>query len=811
MNNNDNFSIDSILSDLERMRNERGESDTSANDINDKSVSDAILEIDRLLGTDSVSLDGFSDYSELPEPQKAAASSVEPVVETNKHGQEMFGAVTKSDESDRIEDIFSDSRVSESTQDWTKIVDLVKNGGVDDSSEMEKTKIIGNTPPQPPQKAVADIDNSEMVDGQMILQGFVDEEILSQLDDAELEKTLSERSRENLKKFRLYRAADEYEPDIPPNGELFNDEEAPGEEDYNDDEERTSIKEYRHSDQSKNFIKAFSENKRSSFISLCGLLILEIAMITVSALGAKSASSSPAFYSGACLVLLTLSAALSISNLGAGFSALLKLRPNCHSASALLLTFTLIHTAVSFILPDSPGIFGIYCASAGFSLILSKVSELLKTIGVLENFKFCSVEHSNELYAVKSINDKSESRDIAKALPAGEPNVKYSHKIKFPSKFIENSDFTTSVDRLCKLTIPASFILSLISALIGWLKTKVALGALTAFTASLSVSMPAGAAFAIIFPTVIAMITLNQKGGMISSPSAASETACAHAVALDSFELFDTDKCGLVGFDDKNTVRIDEVLMYAAALIIGTKGPLSKAFEGIVGNTSILPPVKKLLYEEKLGVSGFIGENTVLLGNRNLLINHSIEAPPKNVEMKHLQQGKQVLYIAIRGKIAAMLILNYVEDENLAGPLKVLEKNGIHIIVNSVDCNVTEDFICKKFRLTPGIVKLMTPTTGTLFRSRKREETNSEDAKVLHTGTSESFVGAVATSAIINNIQRYALLAQSVFCALGWLISFIMILAGGLENAGWQFILIYNFIWTALSTGFGFWQTRSLN
>ena len=811
MNNKDNLSIDSILSDLQRMRNERGESDIPSTDLNDKSVSDAILEIDRLLGADSVSLDDFSDYTELPDQPKPSKTSVEPVVETNKHGQEMFGAVAQSDDSDKFEDIFSDSRVSESVQDWTKIVDLVKNGGAFDSAEDGNTKVIGGVTPQPVQKNIPEIANGEMVDGQMILQGFVDEEILSQLDDAELEKTLSERSRKNLKNFRLYRAADEYEPDIPPSGELFESEEAPGEEDYNDDEERTSIKEYRHSDQAKNFVKVFSENKRSAFLSLCGLLILEIAMIIVSVVGAKSANPSPILYNGISLVLLTLSAALSISNLGTGFSALFRLRPNCHSASALLLTFTLIHTALSFIIPDSPGIFGVYCASAGFSLILSKLSDLLKTTSILENFRFCTNLRNKELYAIKSISDKSDSRDIAKAIPVGEPIVKYSHKIKFPSKFIENSDFTTSVDRMCKLTVPASLILSLLCALFGWLRTKAALGALTAFTASLSVSLPAGAAIAIIFPTAFAMMALNQKGGMISSPSAASETACAHAVALDSYELFDTDRCGLYNFDDKGAVRIDDVLMYAAALIIGTKGPLSDAFEGVVSNARILPPVKSLMYEEKLGISGYIHDNSVLLGNRNLLINHSIEAPPKEIEMKHLQQGKQVLYMAIKSKFTAMLILDYTENQNLAKPFKVMEQNGIHIIVNSVDCNVTEDFICKRFRLVPGIVKLMTPTTGTRFRSLKAAETNSEDAKVLHTGSTESFVHTVATSAIINVIQRYALLAQSIFCALGWLITFIMILAGGLENASWQFILIYNLVWTALSTGFGFWQTRSLN
>lgn len=820
MNNNENFSIDSILSDIERMRNERGDTDASFPKMSNDSVDEAIQEIDRLLGSDVTSLDGFSDYSEpTPVSEIKEAPPTHPTVKTDRHGQEMFKAVTEPTTTDTFEDIFSDSRSDPENSDWTKIVELVKNGGssLSDESEspsdLDKTKVIGgiasSTTSAAPSSPKAS-DNSEMVDGQMILQGFIDEEILAPLDEKEVEEDLKKRSRENLGKFRLYQIADEYEPDIPADRELFDEDEKPGEESYNE-EERNSLKEYRHSDQKKNFIKILQEDRRSSFLSACGLIVTEIAMIVLSVLSSKADESAQLIYLGICLLLLSVSAALSVSNLISGFGALFKLKPTCHSASALLLAVTLVHSIVLFIFPDSPGIGGIYCAATGLSLLLSKLSELFKALGILENFKFCAFSHCDELYAVKSIESKAESCEIAKPLMLGEPNLKYSQKIKFPSKFFENSDFTSSIDRMCKITIPAALGLGIISAIAAWIKSKAALGALTAFTASLCISLPAGAAFAIIFPTVIAMMSLNKKGGMIASPTAASEAANAHAVVLDSYELYDANSCGLDGFEDKKTVRIDEVLMYAAALIIGTKGPLSEAFEDIVGNRDILPPVKSLIYEEKLGISGFIHGQSVLLGNRNLLINHSIEAPPKTVEMKHLQKGKRILYIAIGSKVAAMLVLNYIENESLTKPLKVIEKSGISLLVNSVDCNVTDEFIVEGFGMIPGSVKLMSPTSGKLFRSRRNREINSAPAKVLHTGSTESFLHSMAASTVINNIQHFATLAQIIFGAIGWLILFIMLLAGGIEKIGWSFITIYTAVWSLLSTVLGFIQIRKLN
>ena len=797
---NDKFSIEDILSDIAKMKDERGESENETN----YGIADIFEE-------DITSLDGFSDYSEeIPQKPKAPQNLAD--IETDKNGQDMFGAVTNPRSNDfDFEDIFSDSHVSSHTAEWTKIVDMVKNpvASSETESDIEKTKIVENVSPSEP-VSVPRTETNEMVDGQMILQGFIDDEILSTLDEDQVEKDLKERSRKNLEKFKLYRVADEYVPDIPAENKLFDDEEKPGEDGYDDDAEHNSLKEYRHIDQKKNFIKMLLEDRRSAFLSFCGLLVCEIALIILSVLSNSAEGTAKTVYYGICLLLLSVSAALSVSDIISGFGALFKLKPTCKSAAALLVVTTIIHTIISFIFLDSPGLGKIYCAAAGFSLLISKLTELFKSVGILENFKFCAFEHPSELFSVKSVESKPESNEIGKPLMLGEPNLKYSQKTKFPSKFFENSDFTTAADRLCKYMLPSAAGLGLIAALSAWIKTKVVLGALTAFTASLCISLPACAAVAIIIPSVVAMLYLNKKGGMISSPDCASETANANAVLLDSFELYDLTKCGLDGFADKKTVRIDDVLMYAAALIIGTKGPLSEAFEEVVGNSAILPPVKNLIYEEKLGISGFIHGQSVLLGNRNLLINHSIEAPAKSDEMKHLQLGKRVLYIAIGNKIAAMLVLNYIENENLTKPLQAIEKSGISILVNSVDCNITEEFINEGFSLKPGIVKLMSPASGKIFRKRRYRETNSSPAKVLHTGSTESFLRCIATSAVIGNIQRFAALLQIGFCAIGWLILLILLLSGGLSEIGWEFVTVFTAVWTALSTAFGFWQTYKL-
>ena len=44
-------------------------------------------------------------------------------------------------------------------------------------------------------------------------------------------------------------------------------------------------------------------------------------------------------------------------------------------------------------------------------------------------------------------------------------------------------------------------------------------------------------------------------------------------------------------------------------------------------------------YEDKMGLSGWIGDNTILIGNRNLMQGHNIPVPPVTVDQKILRAG----------------------------------------------------------------------------------------------------------------------------------------------------------------------------
>ena len=443
-----------------------------------------------------------------------------------------------------------------------------------------------------------------------------------------------------------------------------------------------------------------------------------------------------------------------------------------------------------------------------FSLLLCRIAKLFEAVGTIGNFKFCAFAAADHLYAIRAFERDSDTFEIGKALDVKRPRLRFSQKTRFPAQFRKNADFRSAMDRVCKILLPAGFGAALVMAAAGWFKTHSALDALSAFAGALCVALPVGAAFTVSVPLVLLMQNLNRRGGMIASPEAARANAGVHGVAVDAVDLYDRKRTDVYCFQDYGTLHFDAMYLYAAALAIGAHSPAESAFLHAVGNPDILPPVQSLMYEERLGISATINRRSVLLGNRNLLMSHSIDPPPKSAEVPYIEQNMRVLYLAVDGKVAGMFVIDYVQKTALSVPLRILQDNDTNLLVYSPDCNVTEDFISANFRLQKGGVRLLDSAAGELLREKADEETEHAPATVLHNGSMESLLRTLADAAVMQNIQRVAAFIGVIGCGIGWLVSFILLLVKGVGAMNWVFATVYPAVWMALSAALGVWQAR---
>ena len=257
---------------------------------------------------------------------------------------------------------------------------------------------------------------------------------------------------------------------------------------------------------------------------------------------------------------------------------------------------------------------------------------------------------------------------------------------------------------------------------------------------------------------------------MIAGYDAALECSEAVAASVDSADLFDRAACEMHGMKDFHTVRIDDVLLYAVAIVLKSGGPLTDVFNRIIGgSTELLPPVRDMIYEDRLGLSATIYNQRVLLGNRNLLTHHNIEVPLKSEEDKVKRNGRKILYIAIDSQVAAMFVFNYAEDASLKDSINEMADNGFSLVVRTDDPNVTDELIAARFGIAQKDIKMTLSHGARIFSAYRDSVVDSAPAKVMHDGSARSYFKSIAACGRLANFASrwtvFALIVQAVVAA----------------------------------------------
>lgn len=257
---------------------------------------------------------------------------------------------------------------------------------------------------------------------------------------------------------------------------------------------------------------------------------------------------------------------------------------------------------------------------------------------------------------------------------------------------------------------------------------------------------------------------------MLIGWEAVREFGSLHAVAVDAQDLFPSESVLLHGIKTFSGARIDEALLEAAAVSIAAGGPLAGVFRRVIENkTDMLPPVDTLVYEQDMGLSGWVGGRRVLVGNRRLLENHGVDVPSRDYENRYAKDGRQLVYLSTAGELSAMFVVSYIADEGIAQSLHSMEKAGLTLLVRTCDPNVTESLICGTFDMDSYYVEVMGVTAGRAYeRLRSAPQTGNPDAVLASNGRLEGMATALTACRRLRGGVALAVTAQIVGAALGF-------------------------------------------
>ena len=615
---------------------------------------------------------------------------------------------------------------------------------------------------------------------QMMLSGFGEEPETEKIDEDELRNELDKKRAEKKKKFVLLSGLGDDEPQ--------EDENLP--EEKEDEPEKQPEKKKKHSEKAPleyekpeqrgrvyNSLKNAASQFKTSVIGLCVLEGVSLLLLLVPKILEWAAIDAPAFDRGgaglaaANIVLLLASFYLAFPNILSGVKALANGRVTGGAVGGLTFILALVQTILSFFNKSPEGASGMfYCAAAIFALLMTAENSSRGTARVMQNFLFCTAKRKSGLYGIRAIESEKDAFEVGRALKMGNPDILYSGRVEFPADFIKNSEANSPADSCIKRSLIISSAVSVLLAVISGIITKDIFQAFGVLTGAFCLTSPCAIELALMIPLYLENRKLNAEGGMIAGYDAALECSEAVAASVDSADLFDRAACEMHGMKDFHTVRIDDVLLYAVAIVLKSGGPLTDVFNRIIGgSTELLPPVRDMIYEDRLGLSATIYNQRVLLGNRNLLTHHNIEVPLKSEEDKVKRNGRKILYIAIDSQVAAMFVFNYAEDASLKDSINEMADNGFSLVVRTDDPNVTDELIAARFGIAQKDVKMTLSHGARIFSAYRDSVVDSAPAKVMHDGSARSYFKSIAACGRLANFASrwavFALIVQAVVAA----------------------------------------------
>lgn len=695
----------------------------------------------------------------------------------------------------------------EDSFDDTKVIErsgfVVKRGKMNTNEGLEEAPKIVDADDAKRELQFAEIisdDEDSWADGQIKFSGFENhEETPVKITEEEAEEKLKRNRREKINKFKLMGIAEA--------------------EDNNGETDKKAEKLFKSQDSLKKSDKEKSNNagveytnfkdinrirgtlqklKSGSFIKMIAFSVITVAMLVLNIISFVSAKYDTRLFQFINIGLLVLCIAIGANTVNIGMGALLKKSPNLKSAVAFA-SFAAIVQNISIIfggaITDYRSFVISGCAAVTFAL--NEYGEYLRHARTVDAFNFCTGKNRNKLFSVQEIENKNEKFEIGRNLLMDSPDIRYSCRAKFPSKLIGQCESDVSSDKLQSLLFPITVAGSVVCGVLSGIITKDFLTGVSAWAGAVCICVPAFGVGAIQLPMRWANKRLNKAGGLITGQKAIEEYSKANSIVLDSSELFDSASCQMHGFKDFRNVRVDDIMLYSAAMVVRSGGPLANVFDQVVSKRELLPEVHSFNYEDRMGISGWINGQKVIMGNRNMMKHHNFELGDEADEEKYTHDGRKVVYLAIANSLAAMLVVSYAPNKKLAPFIKRLGTDGVTILLRNNDSNITTDMINETFGVKFNNIRLINNTSGRIYKKYRGRIRETAKSGIIHDGSAFTFMRSFTMSYTLCGTFKVENLIQLINVIAGVVVAGVLASLKVLTLAGMWPLLVFQLGMTA--------------
>ena len=447
-----------------------------------------------------------------------------------------------------------------------------------------------------------------------------------------------------------------------------------------------------------------------------------------------------------------------------GLVSLVTLRPDGDSPAALVVTAGLIQGVAAAASGETGGLMG---ALGVLALTFSVIGKLLTVCTIRDNFRIVSDDRPKS--SAFLLDREEVTSPLAGGAVLGEALIFSARRIQQPKDFLKIAYRREPYERLVSKILTLGLILAVGGGAAGWILLGQAAG-LTVFAAVLCACCPPAAALLSALPMRLASKRLTPLGAEVADYRSAESFSYANAATVDAADLFPPGTVKLFNMHILAAHPIDQSILEAAAILNKVGSPLARIFDDMIAPNMTLPEVDTIVYENQMGVSGWLGEKRIFIGNRTLMETHAVPLPSLDVDKRILRSGYFPVYLASTEGPAALFIVGYEADEEISYQLRRLTATGVTLLVNTCDQNVGEEMICDYFELYPDSVRVLTPQNSRLYREETSPAESGSAAAVL---CGDAAGGAALLTACIRMKEGYT--ASLVLHIIGMVLTLVLI------------------------------------
>jgi Cu+-exporting ATPase len=421
------------------------------------------------------------------------------------------------------------------------------------------------------------------------------------------------------------------------------------------------------------------------------------------------------------------------------------------------------------------GYTNIFVAAGLFGLLFNSIGKLMMMARAKRNFKFTSGD--NPKYYADIIENEQFSRAFTKGVLYEIPVLCAVRKTEFLADFLKNTYCNDRADQLCRYLVPSAFAAACALGLGAWLLPYEnsqlagnAYWALTVTNAALCMLSPLSIMFLVNNPLLRVSKALMKEDAVVLGYSSAERFSKVNSVLVDASALF---PAGSVDFrnlkrcqhpNSLDNFAIDDAIITAASLAIKSGSILTSMFyDMLAGKNELLYDIDNCIYEVNMGITGWMGNKRVMLGNRDQMKHHGIRVPDLKKEQKYSDKFGDVVYLAAKGETIAMFFLKIIPNPQIKESIQALQRQGISVIVRSRDSLITDKSLAEAFELAPEKLRVIPYDLHGVFDDCTRYASRG-DGNVACSGRFSSFASALTAAKKV--MHSIILSSSSLFAGL---------------------------------------------